>query len=137
MNLIGKLFSGELFVILIKKVSLLSLSKSTRVCISIVLDDSLGANPNIPSELRKSVPTVALPWPVNTLNSTDDAISVDPLLVTVNTAVSPSVTSISLILYTSFGALVPVPIWGTPPVNPTVVFLSGLPVYASSQTYCV
>ena len=126
-----------MFDILIKKVSLLSLSKSTRVCISIVLDDSLGANPKIPSALRKSVPRVALPWPLNTLNWTDDAISVDPSLVTVNTAVSPSVTCMSSIEYTSLGALVPIPIWGTPPVNPTVVFLSGAPVYASSQTYCV
>ena len=61
LNLIGKLFSGELFDILTKKVSLLSLSKSTKVWISIVLLVSLGENPKIPSALRKSCPTVALP----------------------------------------------------------------------------
>ena len=52
LNLIGVPSSGELFFILKKKVSLLSLSKSTKVCISIVLLVSFGENPKIPSALR-------------------------------------------------------------------------------------
>ena len=64
-------------------------------------------------------------------------MSVRPSLVTVNTAKSPSVTSISLMLYVILGSLVSVPGKGTPPIKSTFVTSNGFPVNASSQTYCV
>ena len=81
------------------------------------------------------MPAVAVPWFFSVLNSTEEAISVNPVLVTVNFAVSPSVTSILSILYTIFGLSSGGN--GTPPINPIVVVANGCPVYASSQTYCV
>ena len=62
-------------------------------------------------------------------------MSIDPDLVTVNCATSPSLTSTSLISYMIFGALTSLPTFGTPPANPTDVISNGFPVYASSQTY--
>ena len=52
MNLIGILSAGVLLVNLIKNISLLSDSKSTKVWTSIVFDVSPVANPNNPSVSR-------------------------------------------------------------------------------------